>query len=120
MHDTISVPVSKKSKQEYWSQHVENWRSSGLSQIQYCKNQQLKLPTFQYRKSKLNRFSLSRPLLPVTVKSTIASTTSSFPSGVSLSYNDQFNIQLEIGFNQDTLRGVFDLLESRSCFATIT
>lgn len=113
MNETQSLPTPRKCRQEYWHRHVENWKSSNLSQTQYCKNQQLKLPTFQYWKSKLDRLSLSQPLIPVTVSSTISSETTSFPSGVSVAVNDRFSIQLEIGFNQDTLLGVLDLLESR-------
>ena len=109
----IIQPTPRAAKREFWEQHIEDWKSSGLSQIQYCRDQNLKLPTFQYWKSKLDRLSLSRPLIPVTVKSTITSTTSSFPSGVSLSFKDRFHIQLEVGFNPDTLHSILDLLESR-------
>ena len=58
MNDTQSLPTSRMSRQEYWCQHVEKWKSSDLSQILYYKNQQLKLATFQYWKSKLDRISL--------------------------------------------------------------
>ncbi len=112
MNEIIAPLTSRKSRQDYWGRQVENWIESGLSQTQYCKDQQLKLPTFQYWKSKLGRLSLSRPLIPVTIKSTISSTSGYFPSGVSLSVKDRFNIQLEIGFNQDTLLSILDLLES--------
>ena len=109
----LNTPTSRSSKREFWGQHIENWKSSGLSQTQYCKDHHLKVPTFQYWKSKMDRLSLSRPLIPLTVKSTISSTTSSFPSGVSLSFKDRFNIHLEVGFNPDTLHSILDLLESR-------
>ena len=109
----ITEPTSRASKQIYWKQHIENWKSSGLSQIQYCRDHNLKVPTFQYWKSKLDRLTLPTPLIPITVKSAVTSSTSTFPSGVSLSFKDRFEIHLEVGFNLDTLHSILDLLESR-------
>jgi hypothetical protein len=113
MNDTHQSPASPGSKKEYWNHHIGNWRNSGLTQIQYCKEQQLKLSTFRYWKSRLKQLVLSKPLLPVTVSSAICSTTSSFPSGISLSVNDRVSIRLDVCFNQETLLSVLDLLESR-------
>jgi hypothetical protein len=105
--------TSRDSKQESWKRHIENWKESSLTQKQYCIQHQLKLATFQYWKSKLERHSLTKPLLPVTVKPTVSSTMRSFPSGISLSFDERFSIHLEVCFNQDTLLSVLDLLESR-------
>ncbi len=108
-----SPRATQGSKKEYWKRHVENCKDSGLSQIQYCKDQQLAQSTFQYWKAKLNRQNLSRPLLPVTITSDFHPIVDSVPSGVSLSVKDRFNIQLDIGFNRETLLSVLDILEPR-------
>lgn len=36
------------SKQEMMYLHVEDWQASGLTQLSYCKEQGLKVPTFSY------------------------------------------------------------------------
>jgi hypothetical protein len=77
MNHSDLKPSSHQSKQEYWNQHIEDWKESSLTQTQYCQEQELKLPTFQYWKSKQNRMNLSTRLLPVSLNSTIQSTTRS-------------------------------------------
>lgn len=104
---------SRKAKRIYWQHRIADWKESGLSQKQYCREHQLKLPTFQYWKSKVERQSLTKSLLPVTLKPSSSSATQSFPSGISISVKDHISIQLEICFNRDTLLDVLDLLESR-------
>lgn len=104
---------TRQSRKEYWSRHIENWNRSGLSQVQYCLENQLNKHTFAYWKSKLNKQSLFRPLLPVSVRTDIASSKSSFPSGISISFEERFRVCLEVGFNCDTLSRLIDLLETR-------
>ena len=118
MNQSQPGPVSLKSRQRFWKDHLENWQKSDLTQVQYCKDQQLKFSTFQYWKAKLAKQSLSKPLLPVTIKPEVTATTRSFPSGISLSVKDRYTIELEIGFNPDTLHQLLDFLESRPCFGT--
>lgn len=113
MENVCHLPASRQEKRNYWSQHIEDWKSSGLTQSQYCDKQQLKLSTFRYWKARLTRLHLSKPLIPVTVKTEVTSATRSFPSGISLAVNDRIRLDLEIGFNGDTFLNVLDLLESR-------
>ncbi len=104
---------TKQSKKGYWSRHIENWSNSDLTQVEYCRQNNLNRYTFSYWKSKLNKTQTFRPLLPVSVRPDTTSVNSSFPSGVSLSFNDSFHVRLEVGFNCDTLSRLIDVLETR-------
>ncbi len=46
------------SKSEFWKGHLAGWQSSGLTQVAYCRQHALSLPSFGYW-----RRVLSRPLL---------------------------------------------------------
>ncbi len=35
-------------KKAYWQQQIRNWKTSGLSQKQFCRRQSLALSTFSY------------------------------------------------------------------------
>ena len=118
MNHSQPGPDTLKSKRRFWKDHIENWQESGLTQVEYCKDQQLKISTFLYWKAKLAKQRLSKPLLPVSIKSEVTANTRSFPSGISLSVKDRYTIELEIGFNPDTLHQLLDFLEARSCFGT--
>jgi len=43
-------PSSKEDKKAYWANHVKQWKASGGSQSDYCRNNQLKLHQFTYWK----------------------------------------------------------------------
>ena len=103
----------RQSKQDDWNRHIENWSKSGLSQVQYCRENNLNKHTFAYWKSKFNKQNIFRPFLPVSVRSDTRSEISSFPSGISLAIDDRFLVQLEVSFNSDTLLKLIDLLETR-------
>lgn len=113
MNETQFSTETVQSRQTYWSQHIENCNRSGLTQVQYCRDNDLNKHTFAYWKSKLNRQSIFRPLLPVSIRPDRKQEISSFPSGISLSFDDRFKVQLEVGFKSDTLQKLIDLLQVR-------
>jgi hypothetical protein len=104
---------TRQSKSEFWSQHIEDQSNSDLTQVEYCQKNQLNRHTFSYWKSKLNKQEAFRPLLPVSISSDNTPGNSSFPSGISLSFGDRFDVRLEVGFNCDTLSRLIDVLETR-------
>ena len=103
----------KKSGREYWRQHIEACTQSNLTQVAYCRKNNLSRYAFGHWKSKLNKEKNVHPLLPVSIKPEITPTHSSFPSGVSISFGNRFDVRLEVGFNSDTLLRLIDLLETR-------
>ena len=105
--------TTRQSRSEYWSQHIENWSNSDLTQVEYCRQNELNRHTFNYWKSKLNRKETFRPFLPVSIQPESTSDKQSFPSGISLSFDKRFDVRLEIGFNCDTLSRLIDILETR-------
>lgn len=61
-------------KKVYWQQQIRNWKSSGLSQKQFCQRQSLALSTFSYWKRRIEKpaaekikfypLSISPPITP--------------------------------------------------------
>ena len=43
---------STPSKEDFWREHIEHWRNSGMSQRAYCEQHDLKLHVFIYWKRK--------------------------------------------------------------------
>lgn len=56
-----------------WRQHIEAWKRSGLSQAQYCAEQQINVGTFAARLSEYRKSfpSDTEALIPVQVKPAI-------------------------------------------------
>ncbi|PKD38275.1 IS66 family insertion sequence hypothetical protein [Methylomonas sp. Kb3] len=53
-----------------WRQHIETWQSSGLSQAEYCAEQQINVRTFTARLSDYRKLpaTVSSALIPVQVE----------------------------------------------------
>lgn len=57
------------TKSEQWQQHLNHWRDSGLSQIEFCKQQNIAVHNFQYwRKRLLPKPGKSTAMIPVAIR----------------------------------------------------
>ena len=58
------------SKPEFWSSHMAAWKGSGLTQVAYCRQHALSLPSFGYWRRVLGRppaMPSSLALMPILV-----------------------------------------------------
>ena len=116
----ISGPRKPQSKRAFWSQHIENQKRSDVTQAQYCLEHNLKKPTFQYWKSRLQREGRSHLLVPVAISSHAVSEVSSRPSndsvssaaGIHLNIKGRFVEGLEQQFSAPALSKLIGILES--------
>lgn len=47
------------SKSSFWTDHIESWQVSGLTQREYCQRQAISLASFGYWRGKLRRAAAS-------------------------------------------------------------
>ena len=45
----------RRSKSQYWSEHILGWRKSGLTQGKYCSEQGISYTAFGYWRTRLNQ-----------------------------------------------------------------
>jgi len=55
MMEAESIQDVERDKAEYWKGHIERWRESGQSQIDYCLENNLSRHRFTYWKCKENK-----------------------------------------------------------------
>jgi hypothetical protein len=53
MAQTLSKPLTKRGR--FWKTHVEQWRATNVTQIQYCKDQGISLCAFRWWRRRLAR-----------------------------------------------------------------
>jgi hypothetical protein len=53
------VTSTRPSKRAYWSHHVDRWQISGLTQVQYCQENQLNQHTFRWPEADVRSLALS-------------------------------------------------------------
>jgi hypothetical protein len=103
--------ATSQAQSDHWRQHIEDWRTSGLSQQAFCRGRNLSFNQFHYWRKKLahvpakNTHARSSALVPVTYQSPSPNHGLSvhLPNGISLR-----------GIASDNLSLVERLLESLS------
>jgi len=89
--------------------HLEAWKSSGLTQVEYCQQNNIKSHIFTYYKSKLGYVQAkvtSNALMPVQIVSE-----QSHCSGIIINLPDNLSIDINPGFDPTTLQQVLTLLK---------
>ena len=112
MRNTISVRSA--SKREYWSRQAAAWKSSGVSQAQFARQEQLKVNTFRWWLHRLEETDVHFVEVPDIAKE-IPLACGPANSGVRLRVA---GVEIHVGpdFNEGTLRRVVTLLrESQRC-----
>ncbi|MBF0321310.1 MAG: hypothetical protein HQL01_16095 [Nitrospirae bacterium] len=108
--------VTSKRKQasvikesSYWKAHIEAWRASGKTQAEYCRQYELKLKAFAYRKRRSEKSSAKPLFYPVRIvaEEQIEKTSPS----LRLMIGTRYCIEVREGFNPATLRQLLETLE---------
>ncbi|MBF0290333.1 MAG: hypothetical protein HQM14_21175 [SAR324 cluster bacterium] len=99
-----------ETRREYWERHIVEWRNSGLSQAQYCRENHLNYQLFckwKKRSKKRNLDSrITHSLIPVQIKPGIG-------SSVNLWIRDRYRLELRSDCDLQIVANLLQLLESR-------
>lgn len=109
---------NRQSKKQYWNTHIEGWKKSGLSQEQYCKQQDLSYAAFGYWRSRLlkesqNTYKEIEPqpsFKQAIIKSSTEASTRSAASVIKIVMPNQMKVELPTDLNQIALTTVFQAL----------
>jgi len=97
---------------EFWRQHVEAWRTSGLTQTKYCKRHHLKTGTLGYWSSMLRqKATASEPELVEVGRVEVKKEWQSRP--IELVVEGRYLLRLWPGTDRDHMREVLSVLECR-------
>lgn len=55
--------VYKSEKRRYWESHIEKWRASGVSQVEYCRLNNVSIKSFRYWKRRVGRLGCAPALV---------------------------------------------------------
>lgn len=75
--------MTTTDKAQFWQAHINAWKTSGLSQTQYCKQQDIRFHNFAYWRTRLNQSKeTSTQLLKISGLSTSSRVVLSLPLGI--------------------------------------
>jgi len=100
-------------RRRFWQQHLQNWKSSGLSQAKYCRQHELSLKSFVYWKRKDKGLSTAVCLVEVPVQRQSKVSYPPYSSSLSLVVGSHYRIELDRGFDTQVLDQLLGFLERR-------
>lgn len=98
------------ARRQYWSGQVDQWRSSGLTQKEYCSKQGISLERFGTWKRRLDRESQKQPGALVAVPSRIVTSALHTPCTLKLVVNERYRVEIPDAFSPVTLETVLHVL----------
>ena len=99
-----------KKRVQFWKYHLEQWSRSGLTQLAYCRMNNLKSNRLTYWKNKFKNRNMPVEFVQVSPVQ-ISATFNSLPSNnLRLNVNSGFQIEIPDGFLQATLVKVLQVL----------
>jgi hypothetical protein len=90
-----------EAKKRIWEDHLREWRSSGLSQAEYCRRNGLSVKSFGYHKRTHASTAVSLIEVPMPVRS----------GPLHLHIGQLYRIEIERGFDAQTLHQILLVLE---------
>lgn len=96
-----------QEKRRFWQDHILTWQQSGLTQAGYCREHALRIKSFGYWKRKLTAVAASVSLVEVPARVTILPLAS---KPLCLRIGEKYRIEIERGFDSETLRRLLGVL----------
>lgn len=100
-----SQSAESEEKRRLWKHHLEQWKASGLSQVEYCSKHELNIKSFRYHKRRSGKSALCLVEVP------LAAPIYPVPNPISLAVGPRYTIRIEAGFDADTLRRLLEVLD---------
>jgi len=106
-------PVSEESQQrrKFWEDHLRAWQESGMSQAGYCRQHGLSDKSFLYWKKRHGRAGVSVSLVEVPAFQATPMLPGCRP--LRLMLGNRYGIEIERGFDEETLGRLLQVLEGR-------
>ncbi|MFW8602486.1 IS66 family insertion sequence element accessory protein TnpA [Desulfobacterota bacterium M19] len=99
------------NKQRFWKAHVGAWRKSGLSQNEYCRQNNLRSNQLGYWKNTLGRQTAAANFVPVPIPAQEQKTEAGgSASGITVYLETGMRIKVENDFTAETLAKVVAVL----------
>lgn len=99
-----------REREESWTRHIKLWEGSGLTQIEYCRQNNLSKHRFTYWKWKRDRKDEPVKFVPLYPGHAIKNQ-SVKDSGLRLIIGERYKVEVGEGFSEDVLYRLMSALE---------
>lgn len=109
--DTDQTGASPEDRRLLWEEHMKQWQSSGLTQAQYCRRNELKLSTFHYWRKRLKEKATAVTLVQVPVGFNSNGRWCRPCQELTLVLGDRYKVEIGDHFNASALARLVDTLD---------
>jgi len=100
-----------REREEGWARHIKSWEESGLTQVEYCRQNNLSRHKFTYWRCKRHRKNEPIKFVPLISRRAIR-TPMINDSGLRLIIGDRYRIEVGERFSEEALFRLMAALES--------
>jgi hypothetical protein len=104
-----TTPLSATELRTFWRCHLEQWQHSGLTQIEYCRQQDVSRDRFSYWKKRLLPAQAPGPT-PLAGPGFLRVQVASGGARVAVVLDGRLRVEVQPGFDPATLRAVVQAL----------
>ena len=91
-------------KRRFWEQQIQQWKDSGLTQIEFCRLHNLKAHQLTYWKKRFDRTQAPVSVVELQWSPALQSSSGPNASHLRLILNEHYRIDIERGFDPLTLQ----------------
>jgi hypothetical protein len=102
--------VYRPERRRFWEKHIEKWKVAGVSQVQYCRQNEINIKSFQYWKRRIGRLGCIPTLVEVPLLKSAPVYPSSFSPQLCLVVDQHYRIEMAKGFDPGDLENVVRVL----------
>ena len=113
MHE-LSRAEQLEQKRSYWKQHIDSWQQTGLTQVEYCRQHNLKHHQLVYWKKRFLKTETNISFVPLKLEDFLEVPTRQDQSSLTLVINNRFKIEIRAGFDAQLLRQLIFVLRGLS------
>ena len=106
--EQLSRAEQLEQKRIYWKQHIDSWQETGLTQVEYCRRNNLKHHQLVYWKKRFLKTETDVCFVPLKLDAVDLLDIPAQPDHASLNLviNNHFKIEIRAGFDALLLRQV--------------
>lgn len=101
-----------KQKRNNWKQHIESWRSSGMTQTAYCCQHELTTHQFTYWKKRFIQTDTGVTFVPVKIRGPLSLACGTNSSSLLLTVGRDLQIEIRPDFDPGFLRRLIATIRS--------
>lgn len=96
---------------KFWKKHIDAWNSSGLSQIDYCRQKNLSRTRFTYWKLKFEKQNLPQTFIEVSPKTVQHALPVKSINSITIRSASGFSVDVPQHFSSESLKQILSVLK---------